>query len=228
MIVQETKLVKRELFNFLNYFGRLIMYEKFEHLMQEKGVSPADVSKATGIGKSTLTGWKNGSSTPKADKLFVLAQYFGVPMEYFFGAEESLERTAERYKRYLEKLEKPLYRASAGNGAYNDTYASDSISMGEKGYEYATVVGDSMLPELRDGDVIKIEPTSQTSPRDFTLIKIDGEDCTVKFVEVVENGIWVRALNKEVFADRFYTIQDVLTLPITIIGKVVAFRRTFQ
>ena len=127
-----------------------------------------------------------------------------------------------------KELEKPLYRASAGQGAYNDTYTSESITMGEEGYEYATVVGDSMLPELRDGDVIKIEPTSQTSPKDFTLIKIDGEDCTVKFVEVVDNGIWVRALNKEVFEDRFYSIQDVLTLPITIIGKVVAFRRTFR
>ena len=27
------------------------MYEKFERLMKEKGVTPADVSKATGIGK---------------------------------------------------------------------------------------------------------------------------------------------------------------------------------
>lgn len=203
------------------------MYEKFEQLMKNKGVSPADVSKATGIGKSTLTGWKNGSSTPKADKLYAIAQYFGVPMEYFFDPEERLdyylEKIQDDLKDYLK--EKPLYRASAGQGAYNDTYTTESISMGEEGYVYAKVVGDSMLPELRNGDDIKIEPTSQTTAKDYTLIKIDGEDCTVKFVEVVENGIWVRALNKEVFADRFYTIQDVLTLPITIIGKVVAFRR---
>ena len=206
------------------------MYEKFERLMKEKGVTPADVSKATGIGKSTLTGWKNGSYIPKADKLYLLSQYFQVPMEFFFTDSDSIEDAfLEATLPFRESnKEKPLYRASAGQGAYNDTYTSDSISMGEEGYEYATVVGDSMLPELRDGDIIKIEPTSQTSPRDFTLIKIDGEDCTVKFVEVVDNGIWVRALNKEVFADRFYTIQDVLTLPITIIGKVVAFRRTFQ
>lgn len=208
------------------------MYEKVEKLMEEKGVKVADVAKATGISSSVFTDWKKGRYTPKADKLYALAQYFDVPMEYFFDDSDQLnyyyEKIQERISAYLKGIEKPLYRASAGNGAYNDTYTTDSVSMGEDGYEYATIIGDSMLPELRDGDVIKIEPTSQTSPKDYTLIKIDGEDCTVKFVEVVDNGIWVRASNKEVFADRFYTIQDVLTLPITIIGKVVAFRRSFR
>ena len=208
------------------------MYEKVEKLMVEKGVKVADVVKATGISSSVFTDWKKGRYTPKADKLYALAQYFDVPMEYFFDENDQLdyyyEKIQERISAYLKGIEKPVYRASAGQGAYNDTYTADSISMGEEGYEYAEVVGDSMLPELRDGDVIKIEPTSQTSPKDFTLIKIDGNDCTVKFVEVVDNGIWVRASNKEVFADRFYTIQDVLTLPITIIGKVVAFRRSFR
>lgn len=208
------------------------MYEKVEKLMKEKGVKVADVAKATGISSSVFTDWKKGRYTPKADKLYALAEYFDVPMEYFFDESDHLdyyyEKIQERISKYLKGIEKPVYRASAGQGAYNDTYTADSISMGEEGYEYATVVGDSMLPELRDGDVIKIEPTSQTSPKDYTLIKIDGNDCTVKFVEVVENGIWVRALNKEVFEDRFYSIQDVLTLPITIIGKVVAFRRSFR
>lgn len=208
------------------------MYDKVEKLMQKKGVKVADVAKATGISSSVFTDWKKGRYTPKADKVYALAQYFGVPMEYFFEDDERLdyyyEKIQDQISEYLNGKSKPLYRASAGQGAYNDTYTADSISMGEEGYEYATVVGDSMLPELRDGDVIKIEPTSQTSPKDYTLIKIDGSDCTVKFVEVVDNGIWVRALNKEVFEDRFYTIQDVLTLPITIVGKVVAFRRTFR
>lgn len=220
-------------FDFPKYFFEsskgVEMYEKVERLMNEKGVKAADVAKAVGISSSVFTDWKKGRYTPKADKLYALAEYFDVPMEYFFD-EDFLSKTVERYKRYLEAnehkdIERPVYRTAAGEGAHNDTYTTDSITMGEEGYEYATVIGDSMLPELRNGDVIKIEPTSQTTPRDYTLIKINGDDVTCKFVEVVENGIWVRALNKEVFEDRFYSIQDVLTLPITIIGKAVAFRR---
>lgn len=201
--------------------------EKLQTLCKQKGITINKLEQELGMPQSSLQ--KIGQSVPKADRLYKVAQYFDVPMEYFFDENERLDYCYEKIKgnieAYLNGKEKPLYRASAGDGAYNDTYTSESISMGEEGFVYAKVVGDSMLPELRDGDDIKIEPTSQTSARDYTLIKIDGEDCTVKFVEVVENGIWVRALNKEVFEDRFYTIQDVLTLPVTIIGKVVAFRR---
>ena len=201
--------------------------EKVRTLCNERGTSIKQLEKDLKFSNGSLA-----KGIPRADRLYKIAEYFDVPMEYFFDDDERLdyyyEKIQGQIENYLNGIEKPLYRASAGEGAYNDTYTSDSITMGEEGYEYATVVGDSMLPELRDGDVIKIQPTSQTSPRDFTLIKIDGEDCAVKFVEVVDNGIWVRALNKEVFEDRFYSIQDVLTLPITIIGKVVAFRRTFR
>ena len=202
-------------------------YEKLKKICNEHGTTVSALEKNLGFSNASLS-----KGTPRADRLYKIAEYFDLPMEYFLDDSERLdyyyEKIQGRIENYLNGISKPVYRASAGQGAYNDTYTADSISMGEEGYEYAEVVGDSMLPELRDGDVIKIEPTSQTSPKDYTLIKIDGEDCTVKFVEVVDNGIWVRALNKEVFADRFYTIQDVLTLPITIIGKVVAFRRTFR
>lgn len=202
-------------------------YEKLKKICNEHGTTVSALEKNLGFSNASLS-----KGTPRADRLYKIAEYFDLPMEYFLDDSERLdyyyEKIQGQIENYLNGISKPLYRASAGNGAYNDTYTTDSVSMGEDGYEYATIIGDSMLPELRDGDVIKIEPTSQTSPKDFTLIKIDGNDCTVKFVEVVDNGIWVRASNKEVFADRFYTIQDVLTLPITIIGKVVAFRRTFR
>lgn len=175
-------------------------------------------------------GFSNGSLSkgiPRADRLYKIANHFSMPMEAFI-TEDDMKEVLERYYNSYTKTVVPVYRASAGEGAYNDIYTAESISMGEEGYEYATVVGDSMLPELRDGDVIKIEPTSQTTARDYTLVKINGNDCTVKFVEVVDNGVWIRALNKEVFEDRFYSIQEVLTLPITIVGKVVAFRREFK
>lgn len=193
-------------------------YEKIATLCKQRKISIRRLESDLGFSNGYISKMKN--STPNADAVSKIAWYFQVPAE-------SLENDESRNEEWIKKyVERPLYRASAGQGAYNETYTSESVSMGEEGYEYATVVGDSMLPELRDGDVIKIEPTSQTSPKDYTLIKINGDDCTVKFVEVVENGIWIRALNKEVFEDRFYSIQEVLTLPITIIGKVVAFRRT--
>lgn len=60
------------------------MYEVLERLMKEKGVKASEVAKETNIPSSVFTDWKKGRYTPKADKLYILAKYFGVPMETFF------------------------------------------------------------------------------------------------------------------------------------------------
>ena len=59
------------------------MYEKFEKLLEERNTTIYRVAKDTGVHASTLYDWKYGSYTPKADKLYAIAKYFGVPMEYF-------------------------------------------------------------------------------------------------------------------------------------------------
>lgn len=67
-------------------------YENFEKLLKEKGVRPSDVAKATGIKTSTLTSWKQDKYTPKNDKLSLIADYFGVSVEYLTtGIEKSLD-----------------------------------------------------------------------------------------------------------------------------------------
>lgn len=57
------------------------MYSNFEKLLNEKDVRIADVSKATGIDKSTFSHWKAGKYTPKWDKLKKIADYFGVTVD---------------------------------------------------------------------------------------------------------------------------------------------------
>ena len=65
------------------------MYEKLEILLKERKMTVYGLVKElaknedTKIAKSTFSDWKHGKSKPKADKLQILAEYFGVPMEYF-------------------------------------------------------------------------------------------------------------------------------------------------
>lgn len=59
------------------------MYQKFADLLESNKVTAYRVSKVTGIPANTFTDWKTGRSKPKADKLKILADYFGVPIEYF-------------------------------------------------------------------------------------------------------------------------------------------------
>lgn len=59
------------------------MYEIFERLVKEKGVSVSDVSRATGISRSLFSDWKAGRTNLKLDKLMKLSSYFGVPLSLF-------------------------------------------------------------------------------------------------------------------------------------------------
>lgn len=59
------------------------MYEKFAELLDKNNKTAYQVSKDTGIAQSVLSDWKTGRSKPKVGKLKVLADYFGVNIEYF-------------------------------------------------------------------------------------------------------------------------------------------------
>lgn len=60
-----------------------IVYEKFVALLEKTNKSTYQVSKDTGIAENIFSYWKSGRSTPKLDKLIILADYFGVPITYF-------------------------------------------------------------------------------------------------------------------------------------------------
>ena len=71
------------------------MYEIFAKLLKEKGVTPYQVSKATGVAQSSLSDWKNGRSKPNYEKMLAIADYFGVSVDYLLGNEPKEKTPAE-------------------------------------------------------------------------------------------------------------------------------------
>ena len=71
------------------------MYEIFEKLLMERGVTAYKVAKATGISTGSMTDWKKGRSAPKVDKLQKIADYFGVSVDYLLGNEPKEKTPAE-------------------------------------------------------------------------------------------------------------------------------------
>lgn len=61
------------------------MYEKYEKLRDEKGVSNYRVCEETGISNASMSDWKLGKCTLKVDKIIKICHYFDVPLDYFYG-----------------------------------------------------------------------------------------------------------------------------------------------
>lgn len=57
-------------------------YAIFENLCKERGITAYRVCKETGLTTATLSNWKAGRYTPKTDKMKIIADYFGVTLEY--------------------------------------------------------------------------------------------------------------------------------------------------
>jgi repressor LexA len=64
------------------------MYEKFLTLLEKSNKTAYRVAQDTGIYPSVFSDWKTGKCKPKADKLKILADYFGVTVDYFLEADK--------------------------------------------------------------------------------------------------------------------------------------------
>lgn len=60
------------------------MHKKFNKLLQDNDVTAYQVAKATGISKATIYAFKNGNYVPKADKIKLICDYFGVSLDHFY------------------------------------------------------------------------------------------------------------------------------------------------
>lgn len=103
------------------------MYEIFEQLLQKYGVTTYQVSKATGISQSTFSNWKSRRNLLSADKATLIANYFGVSLDYLMtGKEEPKEKVPELTARDerdiakdLDNIMKKLTSGESGPASYD-------------------------------------------------------------------------------------------------------------
>lgn len=85
------------------------MYDIFEKLCNEKGITPYRVCKETGLTTSTISNWKAGRYTPKQDKLQKIADYFCVSIEYLMTGEEKEPETGYYLNEETAKLAQEMF-----------------------------------------------------------------------------------------------------------------------
>ncbi len=203
------------------------MYDVFEQLLQIHGVTPYKVSKNTGVSQSTLSDWKRGISTPKRDKLQKIADYFHVPVSYFYNDDEYQDTSNPK-----KGIKIPILgRVAAGIPieAIEDVLDFEEITpeMAAKGEHFALQIkGDSMEPKISDGDVVIVRQQPDVDSGQIAIVMVNGDDATCKKYVKHENGISLVSLNPA-YSPMFYTFGEIEKMPITILGRVVELRAKF-
>lgn len=88
------------------------MYEIFEKLCEERGITPYRFCKDTGINSSTISTWKKKGNKCSSKTAEAVCEYFGVTMDYLMGLEKvdsrfsGKEASPEKYEKLKKNIEK--------------------------------------------------------------------------------------------------------------------------
>ncbi|WP_282339426.1 S24 family peptidase [Pseudomonas sp. PS02288] len=129
--------------------------------------SGEELSRRTGIPRSTLESYLNGESEPKVSRLVAIAHSVNADLEWLATGVMRVAPPPEDSDTYAYI---PLYdaRVSAGHGAWNESarvltkLAFTRYSLRKKGLEVAQLAafrvdGDSNEPILSDGDTVMVD-----------------------------------------------------------------------
>lgn len=102
-----------------NFFGNVRrdnydFFERFETLRKEKGISQGKLEKELGFSNGSISKWKN--STPTAERLQKIADYFDVSVQYLMTGEEDSPNETPHY--YLDDDARDLAQFMFENPEY--------------------------------------------------------------------------------------------------------------
>ena len=153
-------------------------YEAFRQLAERQGISVYRISKLTGIPASTFTDWKNGRSTPKADKLKRIAEYFGTSLDALLDGNTAPTRNAR------EKNVPIIGEIRAGSPIItNETLLGYELAEVDEieEYFYLRVQGDSMKNiGMVNGSLVLFHKQQYAENGDIVACLVGGESATVK------------------------------------------------
>lgn len=78
-------------------------------LRNEKNLSQRELAKIMNVSQGTYNNWENANTQPSIEQLIVLADFFGVSVDYLIGrTDETGIQLPVRIQDYTEGLLKPL------------------------------------------------------------------------------------------------------------------------
>ena len=189
-----------------------------------------DIVDALGFSYTTFTSWETGVNYPRIDKIEMLANYFNISKADLIEDKYKDNSTPPRVKGVRIPI---LGRVVAGIPleAIEDIEGYEEITpaMAAKGEYFALhVKGDSMTPSLRDGDTVIVRKQDYIESGETAIVLVNGDEATVKRVKYQENGVILIGENPTVYPPHFYTKEEIESLPVRIIGKVVESRRDWE
>lgn len=196
---------------------------RVKELRKAAGYTQEKLARILNVHQTAISQWESGRTTPDPEIAKELASVFRVSMEYLLG--------------YSDKPSPgnwiPVYgRVAAGIPieAVENIIDQEEVSpeMLKDGAEYMAlqIKGESMEPRIKEGDVVIIRCQPDVENGEIAVVIVNGDNATCKKIKKTADGIVLLSLNPA-FEPIYYTREEIDSLPVTILGKVVELRAKF-
>lgn len=224
LIQQSYETIFGILIELLSNCGMLItvVYMIFKNLLiqyeVEHELSHEEMAKLCGVSKATYYRWLAGSTKLRTRTKENVAKVLNVS-----NIEEVLEES-ENYKPILgtTRAGYDMYAEQDILGYLQVTH-KDAVN----GDYFLRVEGDSMEgSHIYDGDLIYVQQCESVPSGSIAVVLI-GEEATVKKV-VYKNDLLILEASNPKYESRYFTPDEVIDLPVRILGKVRFVRTDFD
>lgn len=198
--------------------------ETLRKLRKEKKLTQKQLAEMLFVDCSSVTKWETGKSNPDFEKQQQLAEIFNVSIDTLLGRSSPSNSNTIKIPVLghvaagipIDAIEEIL--------DYEELDAQQFNPYCE--YFGLKIKGDSMMPRIHNGDVVIVRKQPDIESGEVAIVCINGEEATCKQIQKHSNGITLISYNS-IYEPMFFTNEEVMTKPITIIGKVIELRGKF-
>lgn len=198
-----------------------------KNLRMSKGLSQEELSNKFGVSTSTIGMYETNKREPNFELLKEFAKFFNVSTDYL------LEQIKKDDLTNFDIIQIPLLgkiQAGVPTEMFLDIidYIDIPTDMARSNKELFALKtkGKSMEPNFIEGDILIFEKTEDCENGQFCAVAVNGDDATFKKVTKTDTGIMLQPLNPD-FETKFYTNEQIDSLPVTIIGVLKESRRKY-
>ena len=201
-----------------------IFAKNLQYYMEINNKDRNDLARDLNLPYTTITSWCKGEFYPRIDKIQLLANYFNIQKADLVESRNTLVNTSKSAVVFVYGTIPAGIPMECIEDIIDTEEIPSDMLKGGKQYFGLKIKGNSMYPDYLDGDTIILEKTDNCESGDECCVMVNGSDGTFKKVIKNENGIILQPLNSE-YQPMFYTNEQIKSLPVRIIGKVVELRR---
>ncbi len=183
------------------------------------GMNNEGIAEQLGVAKSTVARWVNGDvKNLRPATLKRLSELLGMDV-----TEARLEN-AMKYRKPLLGVVRAGYNLLADENI--EEYLDVSESDERRGDFFLRVTGHSMdLARIHDNDLVYVQRCDDVASGTIAVVMI-GDEVTIKRVVKRRGLLILEAASTEV-ENRYFTSEEVRTIPVRIIGRVLYSRSDF-